>query len=124
MLRALLGIATDVDPNKLKEEFSELLLDGEQIRHAYKLFRDLIVFTNLRLFLVDKQGITGKKREYISIPYRSVDYFSKETAGHFDLDAEIKIHIKGRQTPVVLEFRKDAHVHEVFRALSHYVLAP
>jgi hypothetical protein len=107
----------------LENEFFQLLIDGEEIQHAYKLFRDLIVFTNLRLFLVNKQGMTGKKREYTSVPYKSIDYFTKETAGHFDLDAEIKIWIKSRPEPISLEFKKDTHIHDVFRVLSACSLA-
>ena len=38
------------------------MLDDEKVEHAYKLIRDLIVFTNRRLILVDKQGISGKNR--------------------------------------------------------------
>ena len=122
-LSALIGNASEVDASKLEKEFSELLIDGEEIQHAYKLFRDLVVFTNFRLFLVNKQGMTGKKREYTCVPYKSIDYFTKETAGHFDLDAEIKIWIKNRSEPVILEFRKDANIHDVFRVLSSYSLA-
>ncbi len=122
-LSALIGNASEVDASILEKEFSELLIDGEQIQNAYKLFRDLIVFTNFRLFLVNKQGITGKKREYTCVPYKSIDYFTKETAGHFDLDAEIKIWIKSRCEPITLEFRKDAHIHDVFRVLSAYILS-
>ena len=123
LLSALLGNASEVDTSKLDKEFADLLIEGETIQHAYKLFRDLIVFTNYRLFLVDKQGMTGKKRQYTSIPYKSIDYFSKETAGHFDLDAEINVWIKSRKEPIVLEFRKDTHIHDVFKVLSHYALA-
>ena len=118
----LFGHATDIDPKKIEAEFAELLVEGEKIQHAYRLVRDLIVFTNLRLFLVDVQGLTGKKKQYTAIPYRSIDYFSKETAGHFDWDAEIKIFIKSRATPIALEFKKDVHVHDVFRILSRSVL--
>lgn len=117
LFSAILGNASEVDASKLEKEFSDLLIDGESIQHAYKLFRDLIVFTNFHLFLVDKQGMTGKKREYTCVPYKAIDYFSKETAGHFDLDAEIKIWIKSRKEPIVLEFRKDAHIHDVFKVL-------
>ena len=119
---AMLGNASEIDADDLESEFSNMLLDGEQIEHAYKLFRDLIVFTNLRLFLVDKQGLTGKKKEYVSIPYKSIDYFSKESAGTFERDAEIKIWVKSRPAPLAVEFRKDGHIHDVFRALSHHVL--
>jgi hypothetical protein len=43
-LSALIGNASEVDASILEKEFSELLIDGEQIQNAYKLFRDLIVF--------------------------------------------------------------------------------
>ena len=39
--------------------------------------------------LVDKQGLTGSKVEYHSVPYRSITHLSIETAGTFDLDAEL-----------------------------------
>jgi hypothetical protein len=40
-----------------------------------------------------------------------------------DLDAEIKIWIRSRKEPLILEFRKDAHIHDVFKILSYYALA-
>lgn len=123
LFNALLGNASEIDVASLEKEFSTVLIDGESIQHAYKLFRDLIVFTNLRLVLVDKQGVSGKKKEYVCVPYRSIDYFSKETAGSFDLDAEIKIWVKSRPAPLSLSFRKDDQIHDVFRVLSSYVLA-
>jgi hypothetical protein len=55
----------------------------------------MYVFTNKRLILIDKQGITGRKVDYHSIPYRAITQFKIETAGHFDLDAELKIWISG-----------------------------
>lgn len=115
-------MASEVDASKMEAELQEILIQGESIQNGYKLVRDLVVFTNKRLILVDKQGWTGKKKEYLCIPFRSIDYFSKETTGTFDLDAEIKIWIKSRHEPVSLEFRKDSHIHQVFRVLSESVL--
>lgn len=123
ILSGLLGHASEVDVDKLEHEFSSMLVDGEAIEHAYKLIRDMIVFTSLRLVLVDKQGLTGKKREYLSIPYRSITRFSKETAGRFDMDAEIKVWVRGESEPMQFEFRKDKNVHDVYRVLSSYILS-
>jgi len=122
LISALLGNATEVDGDSLEKEFSELLVSGENIKHAYKLFRDLIVFTEKRMIMVDKQGLTGKKREYVSIPYSSISVFSKETAGRLDFDAEIKLYVRGLSTPVTLEFRKDNNVHDVYRVISGFVI--
>lgn len=123
LLSGLLGHASEVDVERLEQEFSTLLIDGETIEHAYKILRDLIVFTSRRLVLVDKQGLTGKKREYLSIPYGSITRFSKETAGRFDMDAEIKVWVRGESSPMKFEFRKDKNVHDVYRVLSSFVLS-
>lgn len=74
------------------------------------------------MVLVDKQGVTGKKIEYHSIPYRSITHFSIETAGNFDLDAELKIWISGTQIPIEKQFNKSVNIYELQRALASYVL--
>lgn len=122
VLSGLLGHASEVDVERLEQEFSTMLVEGEKIEHAYRVLRDLIVFTDLRLVLVDKQGLSGKKREYVSVPYGSITRFSKETAGRFDMDAEVKLWLRGESAPMTLEFRKDKNVHDVYRIVSSFVL--
>ena len=95
---------------------------GERVEHAYQLIRDYFVFTDKRLVLVDKQGMTGSKVEYHSIPYRSVTHFSVETGGTFDLDAELKIWISGKPEPVQKQFNKKLSIYEVQAVLASYVL--
>ena len=95
LLDGLMGHASEVDVKTVEKEFAKMLASDEKIEKVYKLIRDLFVFTNKRLILVDKQGVTGKKIQYHSIPYKSITHFSIETAGHFDLDAELKIWISG-----------------------------
>ena len=86
---------------------------------AYVLIRDLIVFTEKRLILVDKQGVTGKKTSYKSIPYHSISRFTVESSGHFDLDAELKIWISSALEPAeVLQFKSDNNVFEIQQALA------
>jgi hypothetical protein len=58
---ALFGNAHSIDPAQAQQEYARLLGHGEQIHAAYLLIRDTILFTDRRLILVDKQGITGKK---------------------------------------------------------------
>lgn len=71
--------------------------------------------------LVDKQGLTGKKVEYHSIPYSKVTHFSVETAGHLDLDAELKIWISGSPTPLQKTFNRKLDIYEVQRVLAQHV---
>lgn len=117
----LFGNATEIDVQALEREFSAILIEGEQIDKAFKILRDLFVFTNRRLVLVDRQGTTGKKVEYHSIPYRAITHFVVETAGHFDGDAEMKIWLSGSSMPIEREFKKGSDITGVQKLLAQYV---
>ena len=118
----LIGNASEVDIRDVQKEYAHILAPSENIQKAYKLIRDMFIFTNKRLVLVDKQGMTGKKVEYHSIPYKSITHFSIETSGHFDLDAELKIWISGSATPIEKQFNKSLNIYELQSVLAEYVL--
>ena len=118
-LDALMGNASTANKEDVTEELSRILVDGEEVDVAFKLVRDLIVFTDKRLLMVDKQGLTGKKAEYHSIPYKSISHFSIETAGRFDMDAELKIWISGAQLPAIEKlFKKDDSIYDIQKMLA------
>lgn len=118
----LIGNATEVNLDKLKEELKEVLIPSEKIEHAYKVIRDMFIFTDKRLILIDKQGMTGKKTEYHSIPYKNILHFSIETAGTFDLEAELKIWVSGSQLPIQKNFNKTTNIYNVQRVLAENVM--
>lgn len=118
----LLGNATEVKLEEIQQEFSAILTDGESIECAFKIFRDKWVFTNKRLIMQDVQGMTGSKRDYHSIPYKSIVHFSIETAGTFDDDCEMKIWISGKADPYEKEFKRGIDIKGIQRTLAHYVL--
>lgn len=123
LLSALIGNAGAVSQEQLKKEYGLLLIDGEEIEMGFKLIRDTFIFTTKRLILVEKQGITGSKTEYKSISYKSISRFSVETAGTFDLDAELKIWVSSEQTPsITKQFNKSVNVYEVQKVLAGHVL--
>lgn len=122
MLQGLFGNATDVDVKGVQRDLDAILIEGEQVVRAFRIVRDMFIFTDRRLILIDKQGITGKKAEYHSIPYRSISHFSVETAGTFDMDAELKIFISGNMTPFQREFKRGTDVQGVQKVLAHFVL--
>jgi len=117
----LMGNASKVDTSKAQEEFERILAPNERVEHAYQLIRDMFIFTNLRLIFVDKQGVTGSKIEYLSIPYAKISRFSIETAGHFDLDAELRIWLTGAPEPLRVEFNRKLSIYEVQAVLAAYV---
>ena len=123
LFSALLGNAGAVSQDELATRFGQLLTDGEEIELGFKLIRDTFIFTNKRLILVDVQGLTGSKTEYKSITYSSISRFSIETAGTFDLDAELKIWISSEIHPSIKkQFNKSVNVYDVQRVLAHHVL--
>ena len=93
LLDQLLGNASERNIEKLQEDFGPILAPGENLVKAYAVIRDLFVFTDRRLILTNKQGITGSKVEYMNIPYRSIVMFTFENAGHFDMESELALHI-------------------------------
>ena len=119
-LDGLTGNASRVDPASAAQEYGRLLSPGEQVHAAYLLVRDAFLFTDRRLILVDKQGVTGRKQQYHSIPYRSITHFSVETAGTFDLDAELTIWLSGGQA-VAKQFGRGVDVYEVQGLLASFV---
>lgn len=123
LMSGLMGNASKVDVAEIQEEYGKLLGVSEEMQHAYKLTRDVFIFTNRRLILVDKQGMTGKKTEYLSIPYKHIIRFSVETAGSFDLDAELKIWTSGSEGFIEKQFSKSVNIYEVQALLGEYVAA-
>ncbi|MFC6009937.1 PH domain-containing protein [Nocardia lasii] len=121
LLDGMMGNAGRIDPNTAQQEYAKLFGQGEQVYAAYILVRDAMLFTNRRLIMVDKQGVTGRKVSYHSIPYRSITHFAVETAGTFDLDAELYIWISSSPDPIKQRFNRQVDIYEVQGILSHYV---
>jgi len=122
IINHLMGNATSVNLDEVRQEFSEILCEGEVLETAYKVFRDKWIFTNKRLIILDVQGITGSKREYRSIPYASIVQFAVENAGTLDSDCEMKIWVKGNDVPLKKDFSRDIDVKGIQRSLASHIL--
>jgi hypothetical protein len=109
------------DPTQFGPEVAPLLVHGEQVIYAFRGVRDFVVFTDKRLIAVNVQGMTGKKRDFTSLPYSKVQAFSVETAGHLDLDAELDLWFSGLGK-VRLEFKGNADIRGLGQLIAHYVL--
>lgn len=122
ILSRLLGNASQVELKKVEKEFKKIMIKDEEIESGYKVVRDLVIFTNKRMIMVDKQGVTGKKTEYHSIPYKFITHFSIESAGHADLDTELKVWIAGTGEPVKKEFKFGDEIYKVQKAIAEHIL--
>lgn len=122
LFNAILGNASEVNIEATSKEFEPILIDGEVIEKAFRMIKDMFIFTNKRLILVEKQ-LVGSKVDYLSIPYTNVIKFSKESAGILDLDAELKIWIKDEELPIKKQFGKGGdNINEVYKILSQHIL--
>lgn len=110
----------------IPDELRKMLIPSEKALFAVKTIRDVAVFTDKRIFICDKQGLTGKKKEYCTIPYKSIVTYAIETAGMLDLDAEIELKLQGG-IPIKFEFLKDPKMNEllfkVYETITNYIFA-
>ncbi|AFU02743.1 PH domain-containing protein [Nocardia vulneris] len=118
----VLGNAGRADSLQAQKEYGFLLVENEQVWAAYLLIRDMILFTDRRLILIDKQGLTGQKVSYHSVPYKSIVHFTVETAGMIDLDAELTVWISGQQKPLLQKrFGRNVDIYEVQAIMAMFV---
>ena len=110
-----------VDASKFSSEMNDILIDDEQIIGCYQDVRDHVVFTNKRVIAVNVQGITGKKKDFTSLPYSKIQAFSVESAGVFDIDSELDLWFSGMGR-VRFEFVVRANISEICRIISERVL--
>ena len=104
----------------LSEDLRQFISPNEKIAFSVKTFRDIAVFTDKRILVADKQGITGKKIEYYSIPFKNIITYAVETAGRFDLDSEIKLVLSGGIS-IELKFLKDKNMDGLLIRVYHLI---
>ena len=109
------------NPASLEKDIAPLLIDGESIISAYQTVRDYVVFTNKRVISVNVQGITGKKKDFTSLPYSKISAFSVETSGVFDMDSELEMYFSGLGK-VRLEFTGESDIVAIGKLIASYAL--
>ena len=82
---------SQIDVNDVAGDLAPLLVEGEQVFLAFRGARDYVAFTSRRVIAVDVQGMSGKKKDFTSLPYSKVQALSVETAGGFDRDSEMEL---------------------------------
>lgn len=110
-----------VNPDVVVKDIQPLLITDEQIIGVYKAIRDYCVFTNKRVIAVNVQGMTGKKKDFTSLPYSKVSAYSVETSGVFDLDSELEMYFSGLGK-VKFEFTGQSDIIQIGQSISNYIL--
>lgn len=109
----------DREQRKQHGAWSKLLGAGEAVLEVFRLSRCTLVFTNRRLVLVD-EAISGRQVEYTSLPYRSITHTSIEAGGPFSQDADLRLWVLGRTTPLERQFGAEVDVYAVQALLVQY----
>ena len=110
-----------VSDNDFAGMITPMFAPGEEIIQSFRGIRDGVVFTNKRIITINVQGITGKKKDFTSLPYSKIQAYSVESAGVFDLDSELDLWFSGMGR-VRFEFVARANVSEICRIISARVL--
>ena len=95
-----------------------MLVPGEKVVASYKTVRDIAAITNKRIVIIDSQGITGKKKEIYSLPFRSIDMWSTENAGHIDVNAELELWTKAGHFKIKVDRKCDVREFDEILASS------
>ena len=101
-------------------DINNVLIPGEEAHAAYTTIRDVAVITNKRLIVSDSQGITGRKKEIYSVPFKSITMWSSENAGTLDLSAELQLWT--RTGTIKINLKREIDVRKFDRLISQYVL--
>ena len=119
----------DVNLNKVFNFYDEVPLSDtlrsfvspkENVLLVIKTVRDMAVFTDKRILVADKQGSTGKKVEYYTIPFKNIITYAVETAGTFDLDPQIKLTLCGGIT-LELRFMKGKNTDQLLLKVYYLI---
>ena len=110
-----------VNADKFLNTVAPMFVEGEEIIESFQSVRDYVIFTTKRIIAVNVQGLTGKKQDFTSLPYSKIQVFSVETAGVFDLDAELDLWFAGLGK-VHFEFVARANISRICKMISERVL--
>ncbi len=100
------------------------ILDASHRRESGQLrgpFTGHAEWKSKRIIAVNVQGITRKKKDFTSLPLAKIQAFSVETAGTFDLDAELELWFSGLGK-VKFEFSGKTDVAYLNKLVAHHVL--
>ena len=110
-----------VSVSQIRPEVSDILVPGEDIIQCFQTVRDQVLFTSKRVFVVNVQGITGKKVSYYSYPYSKIQYFGIETAGVLDIDSELVL-VFSDGNRLQFDFKAGVNIKGICAGISKYIL--
>lgn len=110
-----------IDLSRVRKEVFDFLVADEDLIQAFETIRDQVIFTTKRILVINVQGITGKKKSYISYPYSKVQYFGVETAGVLDIDSELILAFNDG-SKLSFDFKSNVDITKISKCIAQFVL--
>ena len=112
-----------IDEKDIQRDVAGLFINGEKVIGAYKTVRDQVIFTNKRIITIDVQGITGKRKDYSTLPYSKIQYFSVQTPGFAEMNADCEMELYfSNGFKARFEFAGKCNIIDIGRSISEFVL--
>ena len=111
----------EVTPAEALELVQPMLLEDETIFAAFKTIRDHVVFTNHRVIAVNVEGITGKQKDFTSLPYIKIQAFSVRTASLLAVDTVMDLWFNSMGI-VTFEFSGRFDIAAFNKLIGQYIL--
>ena len=109
------------NPQAILPSIQPLLLPDESLISAFQSVRDFVAFTTKRIISVNVQGLSGKKKDFTSMPYSRIQVFSVETSGPLDRDCELDLWFSGIGN-VRFEFSGGVNIAAIAQTIGSFAL--
>ncbi|MCX7771792.1 MAG: PH domain-containing protein [Clostridia bacterium] len=102
---------------ELTDLLREKMCQEETAQLCFVSFRNEMVFTQKRILILERRGLSGKKIRYATIPFKSITWYRIGMVGGWDPDAEILLNLRGN-VKIQLRFlrNKDLNKESIHKA--------
>ncbi len=87
----------------------------------FKSIRDLCIITDRKIIAINVQGLTGRKKEILVLPFSKMTAFAVESSGTLDTDAELVLWSSGIGKTELEFLRGTADVRNIARLLAQHI---
>lgn len=131
IVQGALGNLQEKSKEQLVSEYQAYLFHNEEIINGYQLVRDVIIFTDIRIIFIDKQGVSGVKTAIRSIFLDTIIDVTMETVGLGLDDSELTItyivNVNQRSNNEsymfhTFEFSKKTDITPIYRYIGNIVM--
>ena len=114
-----------MDPKPIEKQFKtgmNILQADEEVELAFKCGRDMFLITNKRVLSIDVQGLTGKKIEFSTLPFKHIAGFSVQSAGTLSFTVKATLFISKFEGGLTTDLGKKTDIFQINNSLGNKIL--